>query len=266
MHFAYAQYKQTGFTPILIVILIAIVGAIVGGAYYFGFDHGWEKSPNPTHQATSSVETANPNSIGANWKTYQGEGFSFKYPYEWDYTKIDSPENDPDIRPVGVGKLSTEGYPKIRFFKSDEKGNTQLTINIKNDQSLEQLSKSLKIESLMFGDKKYLKYSTGIYISLDPENKTILSINRPRYPDELDILDQILSTFKFLDQNSTLKDDCIIGGCGGELCSDQELVSTCESNPQAVCYQNAICEKQTDGKCGWTITPELETCLKNPPK
>jgi len=55
---------------------------------------------------------------------------------------------------------------------------------------------------------------------------------------------------------------CHVGGCSGQICSDQEgIVSTCEWREEYACYQTATCERQTDGTCGWTQTPELNACL-----
>lgn len=57
---------------------------------------------------------------------------------------------------------------------------------------------------------------------------------------------------------------CYVGGCSGQICSDQEgAISTCEWRPEYACYQQATCERQADGQCGWTETPELNACLGN---
>ena len=59
---------------------------------------------------------------------------------------------------------------------------------------------------------------------------------------------------------------CYKGGCSGQLCSDEEgLSSTCEFRPEYACYSTATCARQPDGTCGWNPTPELEACLANPP-
>lgn len=55
---------------------------------------------------------------------------------------------------------------------------------------------------------------------------------------------------------------CFVGGCSGQICSDQEgVISTCEFRPEYACYQTATCARQADGQCGWTETPELAACL-----
>jgi hypothetical protein len=60
---------------------------------------------------------------------------------------------------------------------------------------------------------------------------------------------------------------CEKGGCSGTSCSEpgQEMMTTCEYKPEYACYQSAACERQTDGKCGWTQSAELVACLANPP-
>ena len=59
---------------------------------------------------------------------------------------------------------------------------------------------------------------------------------------------------------------CFVGGCSGQLCSEnRDAISTCEWKPQYACYRTASCERQTDGRCGWTQSPELKHCLETPP-
>lgn len=58
---------------------------------------------------------------------------------------------------------------------------------------------------------------------------------------------------------------CIVTGCSGQICSDQDMASTCEYREEYACYQLSRCERQADGACGWTQTPELTSCLINPP-
>ena len=54
---------------------------------------------------------------------------------------------------------------------------------------------------------------------------------------------------------------CIKTGCSSQICADHNVVSTCEFRPEYACYQKATCERQTDGNCGFTKTPELTECL-----
>ena len=58
---------------------------------------------------------------------------------------------------------------------------------------------------------------------------------------------------------------CKKTGCSGIVCAEEDMVTTCEFKPEYACYQQATCERQSDGKCGWTKTPELDACLASPP-
>jgi hypothetical protein len=62
--------------------------------------------------------------------------------------------------------------------------------------------------------------------------------------------------------------DCVIGGCSAQLCGERgsELISNCIYKPEYACYNKySACERQGDGKCGWTPTPALAQCIANPP-
>ena len=54
---------------------------------------------------------------------------------------------------------------------------------------------------------------------------------------------------------------CMRTGCSGQVCSDQDVMTTCEYRTEYECYKKAQCERQTNGECGWTQTPELKSCL-----
>ncbi|MEX2053188.1 MAG: PQQ-dependent sugar dehydrogenase [Candidatus Paceibacterota bacterium] len=64
------------------------------------------------------------------------------------------------------------------------------------------------------------------------------------------------------DQGSKIN-NCIVTGCSSQICSDKEVITTCEFNPEYACYQNTRCERQNNGQCGWTQTQELTSCLQN---
>jgi len=59
---------------------------------------------------------------------------------------------------------------------------------------------------------------------------------------------------------------CRPSGCSGQVCTDEEVVTTCEFRPEYACYRTAVCERQPSGQCGWTPTPALTACLANPPQ
>jgi len=67
----------------------------------------------------------------------------------------------------------------------------------------------------------------------------------------------------FSKQISISKKECKPSGCSAQVCADEEVITTCEFKPEYLCYKTAKCERQADGKCGWTKTPELGACLEN---
>jgi heat shock protein HslJ len=60
---------------------------------------------------------------------------------------------------------------------------------------------------------------------------------------------------------------CTVGGCSGQLCVDpmtgDDRPTTCVYSESYACYHVATCERQSDGECGWTMTPELTQCLNS---
>lgn len=60
--------------------------------------------------------------------------------------------------------------------------------------------------------------------------------------------------------------ECKPTGCSGIVCSDEEVMTTCEYRPEYACYKTATCARQDDGACGWTKSAELDACLANPPQ
>jgi hypothetical protein len=62
---------------------------------------------------------------------------------------------------------------------------------------------------------------------------------------------------------------CSVGGCSGQICGDSgslgDMITTCEWRTEYACYRTAKCEVQPDGKCGWTQSPELQSCLTSSP-
>lgn len=62
--------------------------------------------------------------------------------------------------------------------------------------------------------------------------------------------------------DKTILAECFVGGCSGQICSDNpDVVTTCEWREEYGCYKNATCERQANGECGWTETEELSQCL-----
>ncbi len=63
-------------------------------------------------------------------------------------------------------------------------------------------------------------------------------------------------------QKPPAKKPCFKTGCSSQVCADEEVITTCEYRPEYECYKRAKCERQSNGECGFTDTPELRTCLR----
>ncbi|MGK3966686.1 hypothetical protein WMF38_21205 [Sorangium sp. So ce118] len=55
---------------------------------------------------------------------------------------------------------------------------------------------------------------------------------------------------------------CMVTGCSGQVCADEEVLTTCEWREAYACYgKHGVCERDASGQCGWRDTPELDACL-----
>jgi eight-cysteine-cluster-containing protein len=58
---------------------------------------------------------------------------------------------------------------------------------------------------------------------------------------------------------------CAIGGCSGQICGEageaENAVTTCEYREEYACYAHSRCERQSNGRCGWTETTEYNRCI-----
>ncbi len=71
-----------------------------------------------------------------------------------------------------------------------------------------------------------------------------------------------ISAVIIITQPPVTSSNCYVGGCSGEICSDQQgIVSTCIYKPEYACYKNATCQRQPSGQCGWTSSAVLTACL-----
>lgn len=95
-----------------------------------------------------------------------------------------------------------------------------------------------------------------------PDGVLILEKDNPSGLPEHDDLLKIPIKFS----KTVAKTGCSIGGCSGQLCveeSAEEPITTCEYRAEYACFKKySTCERQGDGKCGWTQTQELTACIE----
>jgi len=92
----------------------------------------------------------------------------------------------------------------------------------------------------------------------------IIHKDNPSDIRELDDALEIPVRFEKNSKDGQPANSCIISGCNGEVCADEEMMSACWVLPEFACYKDyGVCERQQDGRCDWTLTHELRVCLNN---
>lgn len=184
--------SQKGLAPILIVILIA---ALIGGYLLY------QNQNKPTPQSSPNPVTSN-SAETANWKTYTNDryGFSFKYPQDYTIKKLVEKVFLIENKDKNSFELWVYENPNNLSLKDYESKNTgektgfgpfvyYPTAEPVKFQNFEAYYTNEEIQCLS-------KCGSYIWITKDKIYKlTGSSINKP---DQKQILDQILSTFKFI--------------------------------------------------------------------
>lgn len=272
------QKGSAGFLVVIATLLILIIG----GVYLY------KTTPNTTLQSSKSA------SLKTQDYSNQNLGFTFKYPAGLSVNE-DSEEQF-DKRGNGNFRKNFTGYvgyepgkflgAVVVLDKTNGYDTNPFTIWVFNNDNyltIEQWYQQYWYYPFIWGDFTYtgkttlapkdeatvsgqmaksgvIDYQPGkpkfIYISKDKKMYLFRIIG--------EIGDKILSSFKLLKAETKNAGGCQVGGCSGQLCIEKSDrgISTCEWKEEYACYKGARCERQADGKCGWTKTEELTQCLK----
>lgn len=112
--------------------------------------------------------------------------------------------------------------------------------------------------------EEFVPFRGMVDLSGFDEEAVVLVVKRadPRGEDEEKTVEIPLR----LKDNPVVGTPCFVTGCSGQICSDEEVFSTCEWKQEYACYKQAVCERQApNGECGWTETEKFSQCLANPP-
>lgn len=166
----------------------------------------------PSPESTASADTASPDSIGANWKTYidNNDHYSFKYPSDWDLKEKDSTYQWIRLSPK-VNPCDTTLYPNDCEYAQ------LITISVKDnpkDLSIEEFAdpnnsfgmnfKNINVDGVdakRTSDRPGQFINEDVYIKKGGKIFQITLIKNTAVKEiPIKMFDQILSTFRFTDQ------------------------------------------------------------------
>lgn len=186
---------QKGFAPILLLFGIVIIVAIAGGAYYFG-----KLSLKPSQSQASVTPSPQPVKVDetVNWKTYDSEDYNISYPSDW---SIEKSAYTDDIRIQDRKKTS-----KINFIGCQDPSYYALG---EGDLEIVSDNLQLRVGNRDYAAKEYMFNGNSRVIDFRLETANVCRImisqsteQDPSWEETRGIVFKILSTFKFLDENS----------------------------------------------------------------
>lgn len=254
--------EQKGYTPMILLIGVVVITSIVGGAYFFGKlpikptdnnpkactleakicpDGSVVGRSGPNCEFTQCPEVAPTKSADeiANWKTYTNEkySFSFKHPDLTELTNTNYPggsiekllvDMHRDIQQIPGTTAYYQDSLLIDLFDNQEGISLESYVEFRRRRGDPAVEKEL---SIIIGGQRgimqKLRFENTIeYFVKFPNNNNVLTIVRKdaKTNSFQKDFDQILSTFKFLDQNQvtpgsdqtscTTVNDCGVNTCG----------------------------------------------------
>lgn len=223
--------REKGFSSILsLLILFILAGCLITGAYYLGTLKNNLKSRNPI--ITSQIPQRS-SSETANWKTLTNTdyGFSIDYPKDWNAFSVDmgrinyfkEPSSQSgygssfiDIRPNGkvlygnifLSNNTLDGYishlEKNGYIESDP---IQVVKDVRKvtteDNTVGYFIEWVSDGSFGPAEKKYTTFFQSPF-----DSNSIIAIGG-RQSQYLDIYNQMIKTFKFLDKNQIVS-SCVV--------------------------------------------------------
>ncbi len=116
-------------------------------------------------------------------------------------------------------------------------------------------------DTLALGDILTTEAERITFTGVDPKSISTRTIEQDEYVFEFEVVKR--SGAETEPAEDPTAGACYVGGCSAQLCSDDpDLASTCEYREAYACYQDAVCERQQGGECGWTQTAQLSACLQ----
>lgn len=178
--------------PILILLLGLAIAAVGSAAYFYlkpKLPSQNQLTPTQPPQTTSTPtdETVyTEESRSATWKTYTYKNISFKYPQDWIVIFDSTVSGQPNGFSLHVNKKDEIGYQPDGLYIS--------THNDRSGTNDDYVLSTDKVFNLRKNGDSYIKFIRNTNITIYAG-----CAYRSRGQPTLDICNQILSTFKFLD-------------------------------------------------------------------
>lgn len=256
--------NQKGFAPIIFILGILIAsGLIIGGSFYFKNNILTKRVVNSTSNMPTQTTAPNPtiNSDSTNsWKAFIDEykSYTVKYPSEV-YIKLSCPEYNNDL--ILVKRTTSDKGDILELPKCDRKPDLQLsTSSYSHYGGL--LTKPVSTEDIMIDGVKAKKYnfsdSTQVSLELNKINYDFYFFDQ----GNIKIFDQILTTFKFLDQTKLINDAKRLDDFANlqaainvtQQSSDftgSRLFCSGSTNQIAPCFGSSLTNSQSPNGNGW---------------
>ncbi len=246
---------------LIILIIVVIFSTVIMSAVK---NQANKQTPKPSPQTSikpSSPLTPTPTTDPtANWKTYKDEKYKFQFRYPPTVYLKQSPkfgdqifltENDIDINEVNEGPfalVTVAIWNKNEFQKA---GYPQQDKYLKSENIIIDGVNAVKVSGII-PENQYLAGTYHQEVSFSISDKIIQFVFYEDPVNNIKLLDQILSTFKFIDSNQKSaiipKDEIIQND---KECADGICILKIESGQS--------CGRITDAKCPTEYTCELDS-------
>ncbi len=228
---------------------IGIFMIVGGGALVFSILYNFWISNQVTLSEVPIIDAGQEKIVtektAADWNVYENfdDNFKINYPVDWDYWLKDVDDMDTTT---------------ISFFEKTEDEPSLYKVEI-TVHPLEEGLRAMRTDTLSETNIYTIKPNKVIQFKLitEYEEDLTLEIEQVYY----EIFGEMLGSFTTISM-PVKKTECRPTGCSGQLCADTEVNTTCEYLEIYGCYKTAVCERQKNDECGWTVTPELKACLR----